>query len=127
MAAELGPGHLLDDFLERADAARHGDEGVGHFEHLAFALVHVLGDDQLVLADQRVLVADQELRDDAGDLAAVVEDGAGDRAHHAFAAAAIDQADAGFGHGGAERGRGLDEGRVGARAGAAIDADFRDF
>ena len=41
VAAELRPGELLDQFLQRADAARQGDEGVGHLEHLALALVHV--------------------------------------------------------------------------------------
>ena len=41
VAAELGPGHLLDELLERAEAARQGDEGVGAFEHRALALVHV--------------------------------------------------------------------------------------
>ena len=46
MAAELRPGHLLDDLLQRADAARQRHEGVRQLEHLAFALVHVARDDQ---------------------------------------------------------------------------------
>ncbi len=54
MAAELHPGHLLDDLLQRADAARQRDEGVGQLEHLAFALVHVARDDQLVRTIPRV-------------------------------------------------------------------------
>ena len=48
VAAELRPGHLLDQFLERADAARQGDERVGAVEHRALALVHVAGDDLLL-------------------------------------------------------------------------------
>ena len=59
--------------------------------------------------------------------AAVVEHGVGDRAHHADAAAAIDQADAVLGEDCAEGAGGLHEGRVGAGAGAAIDADFSNF
>ena len=46
VAAELHPGELLDQFFQRADAAGQRDEGVGHLEHLVFALVHVAGDDQ---------------------------------------------------------------------------------
>src|SRR5580692_5213512 len=33
VAIELRPGHLLDQFLERADPARQGDERVGAVEH----------------------------------------------------------------------------------------------
>ena len=61
------------------------------------------------------------------DLAAVVEHGVAPVAHHADGAAAIDQADAVLGQDRAEGAGGLDEGRVGARPGAAIDADFSDF
>ena len=39
--AELRPGHLLDQFLQRADAAGQRDEGVGALEHHPLALVHV--------------------------------------------------------------------------------------
>ena len=41
VAAELLPGHLLDQFLQRADAAGQRDEGVGALEHQPLALVHV--------------------------------------------------------------------------------------
>ena len=48
----------------------------------------------------------------------------GDLAHQADRAAAVHQADAVLGQDLAERARGFDEGRIGAGAGAAIDADF---
>ena len=66
MAAELRPGHLLDQFLERADAARQRDEGVGAIEHGAFALMHVARDDLLLREPPRLLLRGQEFRNDAG-------------------------------------------------------------
>ena len=50
VAAELRPGELLDQFLQRADAAGQRHEGVGALEHDALALVHVAGDDHLLRA-----------------------------------------------------------------------------
>src|SRR5262245_22222784 len=70
-----------------------------------------------------MLALTQEARDDAGYEAAVIEHRAGDLAHEAEAAAAIDEADAGSGESLAEVARGLGVGGVSARAGAAIDAD----
>ena len=46
VAAELRPGHLLDQLFQRADAAGERDERVGALEHQHFSLVHVLGDDR---------------------------------------------------------------------------------
>ena len=65
----------------------------------------------------------QEIRNDSGHMAAIVQHGAGDRAHQADIAAAIDEPDAGLGDVAAERFRGLGEDRVGPESGAAIDAD----
>ena len=107
VAAELRPGHLLDQLFQRADAAGQRDEGVGALEHDALALVHVARDDQLLRVAAGVLAVGQEFRDDAGHLAAVVEHRLGDRAHQADRAAAIDQADAVLGQDGSERPRGL--------------------
>ena len=123
MPAELRPGHLLDQLFQRADAAGQRDERVRQLEHLLFAFVQVARDDQLA-AVERALALGQEVRDDAGDLAAVVEHGFGKLAHQADRAAAVDQADAVLRQDFAEGAGGLDEGGVGSRAGAAIDADF---
>ncbi len=73
VAAELRPGQLLDQLLQRADAARQRHEGVGPLEHHALALVHVAGDDPLLDPHQHVLPVDQEVRDHPGHHAAVVE------------------------------------------------------
>ena len=48
VTAELRPGELLDQFLQRADAARQGHEGVGALEHDALSLMHVARDDQFL-------------------------------------------------------------------------------
>ena len=94
VAAELGPGELLDELLDRADAARQCDERIGMLEHQPLALVHVGGDDDLVGITEQPFLRLQELRDDAGDLAAVVVHRARDRAHQAGRAAAVDEPNA---------------------------------
>ena len=74
MTAELRPGHDLDDLLDRADTAGQRHKGVGFLEHGVFALVHVVRDDQFVEWPSAISVASlfhQELRYDAGDLAAL--------------------------------------------------------
>ena len=116
MAAELRPGQLLDQFFQRADAAGQRDEGVGALEHDALALVHVGRDDHLVGAFERQFARLQEFRNDADDLAAVVMDGPGERAHQAVGAAAIDEADAVPRQQPAKRRGGAEEGRIGAGA-----------
>jgi len=73
-----------------------------------------------------MLALAQEARDDAGDVAPMLERRACRLAHQAEAAAAIDEADAQSGENAAERARSLGESRVVARAGAAIDADILD-
>ena len=127
MLAELLPGHLLDQFLQRADTAGQRHEGVRAFEHQPLALVHVVGDDQFRHPAQGDLAGAEEARNDAGDGAAVVEHGFGDRAHQPDRTAAIDQPDAAFRQQSAENRRGFKETRIGAGAGAAIDADRLDF
>src|SRR5207342_3092404 len=77
--------------------ARKRDEGIGPLEHDALALVHVAGHDDFVGEVEHALLLAQEIRNDSDDLAAVLVDGDGERAHHAGRAAAIDEADPGFG------------------------------
>ena len=75
---------------------------------------------------QHVLAHGQELGDDAGDLAARCERGAGHVSHQAQSAAAVDEADAVLCEGRAERARGLRIGRIGAFARPAVNADAAD-
>src|SRR6201999_1651178 len=81
----------------------------------------------LLHARERVLARGEEIRNDAGDHAAMIEHGGCDRAHQAERAAAIDQADCVLGENLAERAGGFHEVGVGARTGAAIDADRPDL
>ena len=127
VAAELLPGQLLHQFLQRADAAGQGDEGVGTLEHQPLALVHVGRDDHLLNALQGVLAGGQKVRDDAGDGAAMIEHGGRHRAHQPDRTAAIDEADVVLGEGLAQCDGGFDEAGIGAGAGAAIDTDSFDF
>ena len=59
--AERVPAPRLEQFVERADAAGHGDEGVGKVGHLRLALVHVGDEVQLGEAGMRDLEVDQRL------------------------------------------------------------------
>jgi hypothetical protein len=123
VAAELRPGHLLDQFFQRADAARQRHERVGALEHQALALVHVARDDDFLRLPEHHLAGLQEVRDDAGDLAAMVDDRFGDRAHQADRAAAINQADVVLGQYPAKCAGGFNEFRVTAGSRTAINAN----
>ena len=123
-AAELRPGELLDQFLQRADPARQRDEGVGALEHDALALVHVLRHHDLAGALEHAFPHPQELGDDPDHLAAMRVDRVGERPHQPGRSTAIDEADAVFRQDFAEMARGRDEIRVGSRAGTAINADI---
>jgi hypothetical protein len=121
--AELRPRQLLDQLLQRADAAGQGDEGVGAVEHDLLALMHVAGDDHLGVASEGKLPRPEELRDHADDLAAALGHAAGDCAHQPGRAAAIDQCDVVVGHDPAEGVCRRDKGRIAARTGTAVDAN----
>ena len=127
MAAQLNPGHLLNDFLKRSNSAWHRDEGIRHFKHLALSLVHVARDNQIVSASHRMLSRDEKLWDDAGHFATVIEHRLCDCAHHANGAAAENQPNAVFGENRAEGTSALDKGRIDAGSRSAIDANFSDF
>jgi hypothetical protein len=85
--------------------------------------MHVRRDDHLLGALERLLLALQELRDDSGHVAGVIEHRIRHLTHQAARATAIDQADAVGGHQRAKAARRIHKGRIGAGAGAAIDAD----
>ena len=111
MAAKLLPSHLLDNFFKRPDATGQRDEGIGELEHLLFALMHIVRDDNLATRS-RALTVHQKCRDNAGDLATMVEYGISNFTHQPDRTAAVDQPDAHFGHGFSKRSGGVDEGGV---------------
>src|SRR6266576_4118190 len=123
VAAELRPGELLDELLERADAAWQRDEPIGAVEHRLLAHMHVGCDDDLLRAAQRLLAVLQKLRNNAGDVPAVVEHRSCDSTHQPARAAAVDETHAVDRQNFAEAARGIHESGVGSRAGPAIDAN----
>ena len=88
--------------------------------------MHVLDHDHLVDIAQHALLLREKTRNDAGDLAAVRLHGARKFAHEAEPAAAVHQADPGFGHHAAERVGGLGIGRINVDIRATVDADIPD-
>ena len=102
MPAELRPGQLLDQLLQRADAAWQRHEGVRALEHDALSLMHVARDDQLLRVGKGPFPVGQKFRDDAGDPAALGERRRRDRPHQPDRPAAIDEADIVVGQDGAE-------------------------
>ena len=93
MTIELRPGQLLDQFLQRADPARQGDERVGAIEHRLLARMHRLNHEHFLGVGQRMLLADQEIRDDPGHIAAAGQRRSRQAPHQPFAAAAVNEAD----------------------------------
>ena len=83
--------------------------------------MHAGGDDEFVHFRQHALLVDQEFRDDADHMTAAGNDGTGDFAHQAEAAAAIDETDPQIGHGGAERLRCRHVDRISTRSRSAIN------
>ena len=120
--SDLQPRHLLDAFLEGADAAREGNKRVRLVEERLLALVHVLDDDELA-ASERTFAGAQRFWDDAQNLTTVIDNGIGDSTHEAVLSATVDEADLVLRQDLAEGTSCHHESRMLAGAGTAIDAD----
>ena len=94
MQAELRPRQLLEQLVERAEAAGQRGEAVRELGHQRLPLVQRADDVQLRQAAVRELAVDERLRDHADHLAAGRERSVGDGAHQPDPAAAVDDADA---------------------------------
>jgi hypothetical protein len=121
--AELGPGEDFGKFLEGAEAAGQGDEGIGKVGHEGLAFMHGGDDPKVFKAKMGDFLRNEGLRDDAGDFAAGGHYGVGDGAHQPDTAAAEDEADTAFGEQGAQIAGGRGVTGAGTGIGAAIDAD----
>ncbi len=126
MLLELFPGDDLDHLVQGAETAGQDDETVGLGEHGGLALVHGAHHPEFVDTGIADLVSLQEVRDHAGDVAALFQDGPGDHAHEADVAGPVDHPDAAPGDVPAQRAAGVRMGRVGAQARAAEDAKGTD-
>ena len=123
MQAELRPRQLLEQLVERAEAAGQRREAVRELGHQRLALVQRADHVQLGQAAVRELAVDERLRDHADHLAAGRERPFGDGAHQTDAAAAVDDADPAGGCGGAERACRVGVRRRPSAGGAAENAD----
>jgi hypothetical protein len=123
VVAQLGPGPHLEQFFHRADTARQGDEGLGHLHHLCLARVHRLDDMQLGQLEMGDFLKSEEFRNDADHPAAGFQRGIGQFPHQSDLSTAIHDVDAALGQRPANRACGVDEDRILARIGAAIDTD----
>jgi hypothetical protein len=121
--AELGPGEDFGKFLERAETAGKGDEGIGKVGHEGLAFVHGGDDAEVFEALMGDFLRDERFGDDADDFAAGSERGIGDGAHQADATAAEDEADVALGEERAEIAGGPGISGPGAAVGAAINAE----
>jgi hypothetical protein len=125
--SKLEPGELLDQLLERADAAGQRDECVGALEHLAFALVHVARDHHVARAFERVLARHQEVGNHPRDRTARIHRSVRHRAHQPDPAAAIDHVDFLAREDLPKLAGGRDIHGIVARRRPAIDADAANF
>ncbi len=88
---ELRPGEDLEQFLDRAEAARQRDHSIRQRLHQRLALVHRFDDPQVFEAGVSDLPVDQHPRDHADHLAALGEDGVGHGPHHSDLSPAVDE------------------------------------
>ncbi len=94
MKADLKPGGDLGEFLQRAKASWHGDEGIGASNHLGFPLVHRCHLDEVGDAFVLDLMRKQARWHHSRHSATTGENRVGNPTHQADGAAAVDQLDA---------------------------------
>ncbi len=123
MKAELRPSKSFKEFVERAETAGQGEEGLGDFVHERLAVVH--GFDDMEAAESGVgdLFVNERLRDDANDVPAGGKSGVGEGAHQTDAGAAVDEAQAAAGDFRAGEARRVHVDAAGARTGSAEDTN----
>src|SRR5207237_4756082 len=113
----------LEDFLEGAQAAGEGEEGVAPFFHEGFAVAHAVGDDQLVGEGVVNAFVDHELGGDADDFAAGGAGGVGEGLHEADRVAAVDEGPVVAGDGAAAGFGGVEVVAGDGAAGGAVDGE----
>ena len=124
MDAEELPAEHLEELLEGAGAARHGDERVSLLNHGDLALVHGIHDVEGGLAGVDALQADQLVGDHAVHKTASVEGSTGDGTHQAGTAATVDHADIVLSAEGTQLTGTLSKERIITGTGAAIDGEI---
>ena len=120
--AELRPGEDFGEFLEGAEAAGQGDEGIRQLGHESLALVHGGDDAEVFESAVRNFFGNKGLGYDADDFATAGKHGVGDGSHQSDASTAVNEADSAAGEKGAHVPRGVGVRGLGAAIGAAINA-----
>lgn len=120
---ELAPGEDFGEFLQRAEPARQGDEGIGKIGHEGFPFVH--GPDDMGGGEAWVdpFFFDHETGNDPGDQSARREGRFGEDAHQSNIARPVDQDESAPGQGAAEVGGRVPVDRIESRTRPAINAD----
>lgn len=121
--SELRPRGDFKRFVQGTEAAREGDEAIGEIGHERLALVHGIHHAQVLELQIGRFFFNEETRDDAGDFAAMGEDGIGKQAHETQMAATIDEPMAAAAEFGAKREGCLAEGEIETRVGPAVHAN----
>lgn len=89
--AELRPCHDFKKFLERAEAARQGDESIRQLSHERFSFVHGFNDSQIGQSAMTHFPGHKRFRNDADNFAARCQDRISKYAHKAHVATTIDE------------------------------------
>lgn len=113
--------HDFGDFVDGADAAGEGNEGIAGFHDALFALGHAADTDELGDALRVDDVVAEKVGDDADDAASLLQRGAADHAHEAEVASAIDEGVSLPSDAATEGGGGLDDFLVARQRRAAED------
>lgn len=123
MKSQLRPGVDLENFFERPDPSRQGDERIGKFSHHGLPLVHGGDGMQLCETDVSEFLFLERFRNDSDDFAACVKSSIGDGPHETDVSAPVDHPDSFPGQKPAQGEGRLAVFRTTAGTGAAVDAD----
>ena len=123
MEAQVPPGPGFEELFKCAQTTGQGDKRVCALQHDAFALMHGVDNDQFVAAGMGPFTLDHVLRYHAQHPPSRCDARVGEDSHQPVVATSVNQLSAVPGNPLADINGRLNEGRVCAGAGAAVDAN----